>query len=85
MPVVSISDAQRQQLACANWRATVYHGLPPGLLSLQPEAGKYLAFLGRISPEKRVDRAIEIAKQADMPLRIAGKWTGSTRIISRHI
>jgi glycosyltransferase involved in cell wall biosynthesis len=73
MPVVSISDAQRQPLACANWRATVYHGLPPDLLSLQPEAGKYLAFLGRISPEKRVDRAIEIAKQADMPLRIAAK------------
>ena len=42
-------------------------------MSLQPEAGKYLAFLGRISPEKRVDRAIEIAKQADMPLRIAAK------------
>jgi glycosyltransferase involved in cell wall biosynthesis len=73
MPVVSISDAQRQPLACANWRATVYHGLPPGLLSLQSEAEKYLAFIGRISPGKRVDRAIEIAKQANMPLRIAAK------------
>ena len=57
----------------ANWRATVYHGLPAGLLALQPNPGAYLAFLGRISPEKRLDRAIEIAKQVDLPLRVAAK------------
>jgi glycosyltransferase involved in cell wall biosynthesis len=72
-PVVSISDAQRRPLPRANWRATVYHGLPLGLLRLQSKPGTYLAFLGRISPEKRVERAIEIAKQAGMPLRIAAK------------
>ncbi|HYL73970.1 MAG TPA: glycosyltransferase family 4 protein [Bryobacteraceae bacterium] len=73
MPVVSISDAQRQPLPNANWLATVYHGVPAKLLSLQPEPGDYLAFLGRISPEKGVDRAIEVAKRVEMPLRIAAK------------
>jgi len=73
MPVVSISDSQRQPLPWANWEATVYHGLPADLYRFQPEPGSYLAFLGRISPEKRVDRAIEIAKRVDMPLRIAAK------------
>jgi glycosyltransferase involved in cell wall biosynthesis len=51
----------------------VYHGLPDDLYSFRPEPGSYLAFLGRISPEKRVDRAIEIAKRVQMPLRIAAK------------
>jgi len=73
MPVVSISDSQRQPLPWAKWEATVYHGLPADLYRFQPEPGGYLAFLGRISPEKRVDRAIEIAKQVDMPLKIAAK------------
>ncbi len=73
MPLVSISDAQREPLAWANWQATVYHGLPLDLYRFQPGAGTYLAFLGRISPEKRVDRAIEIARRAGMPLRIAAK------------
>jgi glycosyltransferase involved in cell wall biosynthesis len=73
VPVVSISDAQRAPLPFANWQGTVYHGLPPGLFSFHPEPGKYLAFLGRISPEKRVDRAIEIAKRVQMPLKIAAK------------
>jgi glycosyltransferase involved in cell wall biosynthesis len=73
MPLVSISDAQRSPLPWANWRATVYHGLPLNLLTLQPNKGSYLAFLGRISPEKRVERAIEIAKQAGIPLKIAAK------------
>jgi glycosyltransferase involved in cell wall biosynthesis len=73
VPVVSISDAQRGPLPQANWLATVYHGLPFGLSTDRDGAGDYLAFLGRISPEKRVDRAIEIAKRVGMKLRIAAK------------
>jgi len=71
--VVSISDAQREPLPWVNWQATVYHGLPDDLYSFRAAPGTYLAFLGRISPEKRVDRAIEIAKRVRMPLKIAGK------------
>ena len=73
VPLVSISDSQRKPLPWANWHATVYHGLPLNLFHLNPAPGKYLAFLGRISPEKRVDRAIELAKRLEMPLRIAAK------------
>jgi len=73
MPVISISNGQRQPLPRANWQATVYHGLPAEKYRFRAEPGRYLAFLGRISPEKRVDRAIEIAKQVDMPLKIAAK------------
>jgi len=73
MPVVSISDAQRRPLPGANWQATVYHGLPVELYQFRAEPGVYFAFLGRISPEKRVDRAVEIAKQLGIPLRIAAK------------
>lgn len=72
-PVVSVSDNQRLPLPAANWIGTVYHGLPVHLHSLQEEAGKYLAFIGRISPEKGVDKAIEIAIQANCPLKIAAK------------
>ena len=73
LALVSISDSQRMPLAGANWRATVHHGLPEHLHRLQPEPGDYFAFLGRISPEKRVDRAIEIAIACGVPLRIAAK------------
>lgn len=73
MPVVSISDAQREPLPWVNWQATVYHGLPEDLYRFRPEPGAYFAFLGRISPEKRVNRAIEIARQVGMPLKIAAK------------
>jgi glycosyltransferase involved in cell wall biosynthesis len=73
MPVISISNGQREPLPWANWQATVYHGLPADIYQFRPEPGSYLAFLGRISPEKRVDRAIEIAKKAGMPLKIAAK------------
>jgi glycosyltransferase involved in cell wall biosynthesis len=73
MPVVSISNAQREPLPWANWQATVYHGLPVGLYRFHAEPGSYLAFVGRISPEKRVDRAIEIAKRIQIPLKIAAK------------
>jgi glycosyltransferase involved in cell wall biosynthesis len=73
IPVVSISDAQRAPLRHAGWIGTVYHGLPLDLMEVQPASGEYLAFLGRISPEKRVDRAIAIARAAGWPLRIAAK------------
>jgi len=73
MPVVSISDAQRDPLPNANWQATVYHGLPQGQYKFHEQGGNYLAFLGRISPEKGVDRAIEIASLAGVPLKIAAK------------
>jgi glycosyltransferase involved in cell wall biosynthesis len=73
VPLVSISDAQRKPLPWANWRSTVYHGLPSNLYRFHPEPGGYLAFLGRICPEKRVDRAIAIAKRAGIELKIAAK------------
>ncbi|EHQ53672.1 glycosyl transferase group 1 [Ectothiorhodospira sp. PHS-1] len=73
VPVVSISDAQRRPLPFANWQGTVYHGLPENLYRFNPAKGEYLAFLGRISPEKRADRAIEIAIRSEMPLKIAAK------------
>ena len=73
IPVVSISDAQREPLSRAGWAATVYHGLPLDLLPFHPQPGQYLAFLGRISKEKRVDRAIEIAIACGQPLKIAAK------------
>jgi glycosyltransferase involved in cell wall biosynthesis len=73
MPVVSISNAQRMPLPDANWVGTVYHGLPEDLYRYQAEPGKYFAFIGRISPEKRVDRAIRIALKAEVPLLIAAK------------
>jgi glycosyltransferase involved in cell wall biosynthesis len=72
-PVVSISNAQRQPLPFANWQATIYHGLPMDLYSLECQPQNYLAFVGRISPEKGVDRAIEIARRASIPLKIAAK------------
>ncbi|MGO9607701.1 MAG: glycosyltransferase family 4 protein [Candidatus Binataceae bacterium] len=73
IPVVSISNAQRKPLPYMNWKATVYHGLPTDLLRFSPGPGKYLAFLGRISPEKRPDLAIEVAQKAGIPLKIAAK------------
>ena len=73
MPLVSISDAQREPLPTAKWIATVYHGLPQDLYQFRARPGKYFAFLGRISPEKRVDRAIKIAKRIGIPLKIAAK------------
>ncbi|WMT85295.1 glycosyltransferase family 4 protein [Pelagibacterium sp. 26DY04] len=73
-PLVSISNDQRKPMPPVNWAGTIYHGLPADLLPFQPEAaGGYLAFLGRISPEKRPDRAIEIAARTGMILKIAAK------------
>lgn len=73
-PLCSISNHQRGPLAFAHWVGTVHHGYPPQLypFNADPQGG-YLAFLGRISPEKRVDRAIEIASRVGMPLKIAAK------------
>ena len=73
MPLVSISNAQRKPLPRAGWLGTVHHGLPTDLYREGTGAGGYLAFLGRISPEKRVDHAIEIARRAGLPLRVAAK------------
>jgi len=73
MPVVSISENQRLLLPLANWQATVYHGLPVDRYEPGDHNGGYLAFLGRICSEKRVDRAIEIARITGIPLRIAAK------------
>jgi glycosyltransferase involved in cell wall biosynthesis len=73
MPLVSISDAQRSPLPWADWRATVYHGLPRDAYTFRAEPGHFLAFLGRLSPEKRVDRAVEIARRAGLPLVVGAK------------
>jgi glycosyltransferase involved in cell wall biosynthesis len=73
MPLVSISAAQRKPLPHANFVATIHHGIPADLHRPSFERGSYLAFLGRISPEKRPDRAIRIAQRAGIPLKIAAK------------
>ena len=73
MPVVSISDSQRQPLPWANWQGTVHHGMPENGFVPCFNSGSYLAFLGRISPEKGVDHAIQIALRSGMPLKIAAK------------
>jgi len=73
VPLVSVSMSQRAPISWANWFATVHHGLPDSLYSLHAQPGEYFAFLGRIAPEKRLDRAIEIAKACDTPLLIAAK------------
>ena len=73
IPLVSVSNAQRKPLPWANWVGTVYHGLPLHRYRFQPKTGGYLAFLGRIAPEKRVDAAIAVAKRVGIPLKIAAK------------
>jgi glycosyltransferase involved in cell wall biosynthesis len=80
MPMVSISNQQRDPLPGCNWVGTVHHGLPPGMFRFTPRPrGDYVAFLGRISPEKRADRAIEIARRAGMKIRIAAKVDAADR------
>ena len=73
IPIVSISNAQRRPVPHAGWVKTIPHGLPEKLLSPQPAKQQYFAFLGRIAPEKGVDRAIRIARQCGIPLKIAAK------------
>ena len=73
-PLVSISNSQRRALPRLNWVRTIYHGYPKSQYKFSPVAkGGYLAFLGRIAPEKGVDRAIEIARRSEVPIRIAAK------------
>lgn len=80
VPVVSISDNQRVPLQQANWLSTVYHGLPENLLKPIPDVKPgYLAFLGRISPEKRLDTAIRIAEQSGMKIKVAAKLDKADR------
>jgi glycosyltransferase involved in cell wall biosynthesis len=79
MNLISISDAQRAPMKWANWIATIHHGLPENLYTPKHEHGTYLAFLGRISPEKRVDRAIEVARRVGMPIKIAAKIDAADR------
>jgi len=79
MPLVSISNAQRRPLHWCNWVGTVYHGLPTSLYQPPEQAGDYLAFLGRISPEKGCDRAIEISRRAGLPIKIAAKIDNADR------
>jgi glycosyltransferase involved in cell wall biosynthesis len=73
VPVVSISNSQRRPLPQANWVGTVHHGLPEKLLTPQPVKPSYFAFLGRIAPEKGIDRAIRIAQHCGVPLKVAAK------------
>jgi glycosyltransferase involved in cell wall biosynthesis len=73
MNLISISNSQRRPMPWAPWLTSVHHGLPETLHRMGRGEGGYLAFLGRISPEKRLDRAVEIAKLVGMPLRIAAK------------
>jgi len=85
MPVVSISDAQRAPLPWVNWQGTVYHGLPRDLYTFRETPGAYLAFLGRIAPEKGVEQAIAIAQHVGMPLRIAAKVDRADREYFREV
>lgn len=79
MPLVSISNDQRKPLPFARWVGTVYHGLPKDLYRFYARPGNYLAFLGRISPEKRPDRAIKIAERVGMKLLMAAKIDETNR------
>jgi glycosyltransferase involved in cell wall biosynthesis len=78
-PFVSISNHQRRPFPDQRWCATVHHGLPPRLLPFRAAPGDYVAFVGRISPEKRLDRAIEIARRAGFELRVAAKIDAADR------
>ena len=78
--LVSISDDQRRPLAFANWKATVLHGMPAELYAFSSRSDGYLAFLGRISPEKRPDRAIEIATKLGRRLKMAAKVDAADKV-----
>lgn len=85
MPLISISDSQRAPLPDANWFATIHHGMPAPAFSAAAHGGDYLAFLGRIAPEKRPDRAIEIARRAGIPLKIAAKVDPADQDYFEHV
>jgi glycosyltransferase involved in cell wall biosynthesis len=84
-PLVSVSESQRTPAPDLNWVATVYNGIDFGRYTLREKPGEYLAFLGRIAPEKRPDRAIEIARELDMPLKIAAKVDDADRQYFDHV
>ena len=84
-PVASISDAQRRPLPWLNWQGTVHHGLPEGQFPFRDRPGDYLAFLGRVSREKRVDRAVEIARRAGKKLKVVAKIDKADRDYFRDI
>jgi glycosyltransferase involved in cell wall biosynthesis len=84
VPLVSISDNQRASTQNANWQGTVHHGLPRNLHTFSANGGEYLAFLGRISPEKGLERAIEIARRTGIPLKIAAKIYEEDRSYFEH-
>jgi glycosyltransferase involved in cell wall biosynthesis len=85
VPLVSISNNQRLPMPSANWVGTVHHGLPPSLHRFHPTGGDYLAFIGRISPEKGLERAIEIAKRTGYQLKIAAKIYNEDRPYFEHV
>jgi glycosyltransferase involved in cell wall biosynthesis len=85
MNLVSISDAQRTAMPWANWVATVHHGLPSHLYTPCRPGSEYLAFLGRIAKEKRVDRAVEIARRAGMKLHVAAKIDEADRVYAESV
>jgi glycosyltransferase involved in cell wall biosynthesis len=80
IPVVSVSGAQRRPLPQGNWVRTVHHGLPERLLTPRPIKPSYFAFLGRIAPEKGIDRAIRIAEHCGVPLKVAAKVDSLDRV-----
>jgi glycosyltransferase involved in cell wall biosynthesis len=84
IPVVSISDSQREPVPFLDWQGTVYHGFPEELYRFEAERGGYLAFLGRVSPEKGLDRAIEIAGRAGYRLLVAAKIDRHDRDYFQH-
>ena len=73
LPLVSVSDAQRSPVPWANWQGTVHHGVPTNLYTAGSGDGGYLAFIGRISPERRPGWAIEISRRTEVPPMIAAK------------
>ncbi|MCM5680806.1 glycosyltransferase family 4 protein [Schlegelella sp. S2-27] len=83
-PLVSISDSQRKPMPSANWCATVHHGLPRDLYRFHAQPDDYFAFIGRVSPEKRLDRAIEIAVRCNTRLRIAAKVDTADQLYFEH-
>lgn len=84
-PLVSISDSQRQPMLEANWLATIHHGLPRDLHTFRKEPGDYLAFIGRNIPEKRLDRAVHLACQAKMKLKVATQINRQDRYYQQGI
>ncbi len=85
LPLVSISDAQRCSIPGANWQGTIHPGLPRNLYSMRPNLGRYLAFLGRISPGRGVEQAVELANRTDMPIRIAARVDPTDQQYFEHI